>query len=189
MSEQTPTQTPPAQASQPSITFEVFEMYYKQNPDLDNAEYYAAFPAVNQGTVRSWKSRAAKASEPPKPPEQSTPPERPPAPESEQIKSMITAINNIPGQHLDEAILQGMDEHSKLVFLQNWIQHVEKTKGTGNRPILPSSTGTNTPEFWIDQFLTIDPQKKEIELMVPASKYIKYVNEQKIKQNKKKILW
>ena len=45
-----------------SITFEVFQTYYNQYPDLDNPEYYQKFPSVKNGTIRSWKVRALKAS-------------------------------------------------------------------------------------------------------------------------------
>lgn len=42
----------------PKITFEQFNEFFTANDDLDNDEIYKAFPTVNHGTLRGWKSKA-----------------------------------------------------------------------------------------------------------------------------------
>ena len=41
----------------PKITFEQFKEFFDSNEELDNSEIYKAFPTVNQGTLRGWKSK------------------------------------------------------------------------------------------------------------------------------------
>lgn len=52
----------------PKITFEQFKEFFDSNEELDNSEIYKAFPTVNQGTLRGWKSKANLLKE--KPPEE-----------------------------------------------------------------------------------------------------------------------
>jgi hypothetical protein len=186
-----------SKTSEPSISFEVFQEYFKTNPDLDNSEYYNAFPKVNQGTIRSWKSRASKATTPDNSNQHSTPKDQPPSstPPDEKmldgtINNLITAINMIPGKHIDEKILEGMDKNSQVVLLQNMIQDIHKNRSTGNANILPISTGISQPGFWVDNYITMNPEKQTVEMRIPASELVKKANERsKEKKNTPIIIW
>lgn len=147
------------------ITYEMFEVFYKTNPDLDNKEYYEQFPTINQGTVRNWKSKAKK-------PVASTTPPIVPTGTDEEIKIEVEALKLKLKDKIPQYILDmDVDPHTHKKLIQNAL--IAQTTAT------PNQTAPNTPilgipiggarKRGIDKYLTIDPERHEINLSIPAS--------------------
>lgn len=149
-------------ASKASISYEMFQAFYKGNPDLDNAEYYQNFPTVNAGTIRSWKAKAKKDFETP----QSNPQPTPPKEEKTNMKEIIDLL--IPATGIDPNLLTGMDETNQVAFLKNLMTQKNKSRDP-NMPLLPTTAGTGKTKFGIEKFATFNPTKGVIKVVIPAS--------------------
>lgn len=165
-----------SEEEQESKTFEDFYAFYKEKPELDNKEYYEAFPHNAMATVRAWKSKARAKKmassldlgvvlldEPDKPKDKV------------KQKSQLEFVRDL----LIEAYRPSYQE-KKLLDTMSIEQQVEtlkklkadrdaKGKPTGNRAILPTSLGINTKERGIDQYIEFDQAKGEIRMEFPPN--------------------
>jgi len=156
--------------SNASITFDVFETYYKQNPDLDNAEYYQKFPSVNTGTIRSWKAKAKSIlkSAPPSAPE--TPTDEPK--ENKYLDDSIAILKK--ATRMDESLLKGLDKNAQYKILKNMYDQIGSRPDPNIRLMTPSGTGVQ--KLGIEQYMSIDEKAfkekgfGEVNIRIPASK-------------------
>jgi hypothetical protein len=148
------------------ISYNEFEAYYENNPDLDNAEYYERFPETNKSTIRSWKSRLAHIEEPvlEEDVKQSEGYEEI---EGEYIKLLMTQTDS------KESEFKGVDNKSKLLILKNRVASQNENKLNKKRPLnttilgQPAPIGQNKKRFGIDDYITFDGNKNEIRMQIP----------------------
>jgi len=153
-------QEPPKdQPSEPIVTFEVFEVFHKNNPDLDNAEYYKAFPSVKQGTVRSWKSRVRTTTTEPTPPVQPTEKDEVLKIKEEFLESLIARADI-----RTKALIDKLDIDSKILVLQ---ENEKQQKPMPNMPGIPTPTGM--PKVGLEKYMTYVPGSEKISWEIPAS--------------------
>jgi hypothetical protein len=157
--------------SKVSIGFDTFKTFFKDNTDLDNAEYYQSFPSVNPGTIRSWKARARKEISEPEPQTPSTPMDQPSNnDETKRLKQeLIKAL--MDKTKFQEELLEGLDEDSQLKLLKNASDNMPSDPNI--RLMTPSGTGK--AKLGIEQYLKIDEKSfkekgfGDVELILPAS--------------------
>jgi len=162
------------------MSYESFREFHDKHPDLDNTEYYAEFPEVNKSTVRSWKSRANKPVEAPKP--TPTPVSIPvsipdPTPEeAEQGKGyeelVIDSLCTLT--RTSKESLRGMTVKAQIQFLKNKRDDLAKEPAAdraSNSSILPSPRpiGSSAKQFGIDEYITFDGNKNEIRMEIPMT--------------------
>lgn len=153
------------------ITYEIFQVYFKENPELDNKELYEKFPTVNQGTIRNWKSKT-RVVVPPKEPI------TPVKPEEAQMKDFVETLQNTLRGRVPQYLLDAtkdMDLKSAYIVLKTHSENLQDVKGTDpNTPIIPLPLGGQRSKREIDKYLTIsivpgNPKKNEINLEIPGS--------------------
>lgn len=155
--------TPPEQPSEPVITFEVFKAFYDKNIDLDNAEYYKAFPTVNTGTVRSWKSRARTPKTEPEPPKQPTDKDKIVEMQKQFYETlMATADHKTKG--FAKVFYDKGDIDSALVILQ---ENAKNQPPMPNAPTIPTPTGI--PKLGLEKYMKYVPGSEKISWEIPAS--------------------
>lgn len=159
-------------ASKVSISFDVFETFYKENSDLDNAEYYDTFPSVNKGTIRSWKARAKNNLSTTSEPSAQTPSNQgqESAPkENKFLKESIEILKKTT--RIDPKLLDGLDLNSQYRLLKNAF---DNSKPDPNIRLMTPS-GSESQKLGIEQFLTIDEKAfrekgfGEVNAAIPAS--------------------
>ena len=143
------------------VSYDDFKEFHERHPDMDNSEYYAEFPEVNKGTLRSWKAKVQK-------PAQETPQEKPKQEgtwDNEYYKSLCTQTNT-PMSEFEDVDLQ-----SAIKVLRNRLvsQQKEKPKPSSNLPILPhpAPIGQNKKKHPIDPYIVFDEVKNEIRMEIP----------------------
>lgn len=153
------------------ITYEIFQVYFKENPELDNKELYEKFPTVNQGTIRNWKSKT-RVVVPPKEPITLV------KPEDAQMKNFVETLQNTLRGRIPQYLLDAtkeMDLTSAYAVLKAHSENLQEPKGTDpNTPIIPLPLGGQRRKQVIDRYLTIttnpsNPKLNEITLDIPAS--------------------
>ena len=153
-------QDPPQNTpSEPVITFEVFETFHKANPDLDNSEYYKAFPTVKTGTVRSWKSKARSTTIEPTPPVQPTDKD-----EVLKIKEQFLETLIARADVRTKALIDKLDIDSKILVLQ---ENEKQQKPLPNTPSIPTPTGM--PKVGLAKYMKYVPGSEKISWEIPAS--------------------
>ena len=169
MSENQEGQEPPQDIpSEPTVTYDVFEVYYKGNPDLDNAEYYQAFPSVNPGTIRSWKSKAkTKATaEPSSQQSTSTPPKEPLQVEKDFLET-LKAIASPQAKGYAKIFEDKGDIKSAILVLQ---EDVKNQKPMPNMPGIPQPTGI--PKVGLAKYMKYTPGIDKISWEIPMSELL-----------------
>jgi hypothetical protein len=150
--------------SEPSITFDVFEAFYKQNPDLDNAEYYAQFPNKNPGTIRSWKAKARQQKEEPEPSQQTTT-------SNQDHKKDIDAYIKLT--RTNPAELKGLSEQAQLNLLRNRAALIgeQQTQGgtSPNIGVIPTPAGSSKRVLGISKYMTFNEPQQRWKMVIPAS--------------------
>ena len=159
-------------ASTPNITFEVFETYHSANPDLDNSEYYKAFPSVNTGTIRSWKSKARVSGSEPTPSQQKTPEEKADIWRDELIES----LSNQADLRTKE-LIKNLDPDSKLLVLKENIKQIAAHPAPNN-PSIPNPTGQ--PKVGLAKYMKFVPGSDKIEWNIPASVLLDPIKNKKL---------
>lgn len=156
------------------MSYEEFVEFHKKNPEMDNTEYYEAFPDVNKSTIRSWKSRANQVSTPTPPPPTPTPPEKDVGKYEGYEENQKHYIQLLMTQtETKEAELKGLDMKSKILVLRNRLQAQQDQKqkeGRGsNSSILPAPApiGQNKKEYGIDDYIVFDENLNEIRMEIP----------------------
>ena len=152
------------------MSYKEFVEFHKDNPNMDNAEYYAKYPDVSKSTIRSWKSRIR----------------TPIAPEP--TKTEVIEANGYEEQtkHYVEMLLtqtkskltefEGVDNKSKILILKNRlrVQKEEQTnKPTGsNSSIMPvtAAIGSVREEIGLSKYIEFDKNLNEIRMEIPLSK-------------------
>ena len=153
-------QEPPKdQPSEPVITFEIFETFHKANPDLDNSEYYKAFPTVKTGTVRSWKSKARSTTPEPTPPVQATEKDEVLKIKKEFLETLLTRADV-----RTKALIDKLDIDSKILVLQ---ENEKQQKPLPNSSTIPTPTGM--PKPGLEKYMTYVPGSEKISWEIPAT--------------------
>lgn len=158
------------EVSKPSITFNVFKAYHNENPDLDNAEYYKAFPSVNTGTIRSWKAKARRASSEPSGQTEGTPSNQSEPKEDKYLSESIEIMKKM--SRIPTKLLEGLDEKAQYKLLKNELD----TRGDDPNIKLFTPSGSGSQKIGLEQFMKIDEKAfKEkgfgnVEIRIPASK-------------------
>ena len=146
-----------------SKEYKEFESYFEEHPDLDNADYYEAFPDVNKSTIRSWKSRLSNPA----------PAEPVPAPaevedkdysklEEEHVKLLMQQTR------VDPKEFEGLDNKSKILILKNKQKMQAKKQGSGGAILPQPVLGKGQKNFGIDEYITFDKVKNEIRMQIPT---------------------
>jgi len=153
-------QEPPQdQPSDPVITFEMFDKFHSSNTDLDNAEYYKAFPTVKQGTIRSWKSKVRSSTEEPTPPEQSTEKD-----EVSDIKNQLLDSLLVRADVRTKTIIEKLDIDSKILVLR---ENEKQQTPMPNAPTIPQPIGM--PKLGLQKYMKYTPGSEKISWSIPAS--------------------
>ena len=149
------------------VSYDDFKEFHERHPDLDNSEYYAEFPDVNKGTLRSWKAKAQKNTAPPKQEGglEPTPPEDDNW--NRELFKLLCTQTNTPMTEFEN-----VDLKSSLIILKNRLANQQNTKPKSkgsNGPILPNPPpiGQNKKEFPIDKYIEFDLEKDEIRMEIP----------------------
>ena len=165
------------------INYEDFESFYNENPELDNIEYYSEFPTVHKSTIRGWKVRAKKVSEPGTVP---TPEGTTPAPRSDLYdKEMVKILCTQAGVPITD--FEGVDTRSAIQILKNKLagQQSKQQQGRGsNSNILPTPRpiGQDKKKFGIDDYLDFDLEKNEIRMEVPLDEVMDPVKNERLRK-------
>lgn len=150
-----------------TISYNEFNAYYENNPDLDNAEYYDRFPDTNKSTIRSWKSRAAKPIE--IEPDITTDEAEQSSGYEEMENEYIKLLMNQTGSKPTEFV--GVDNKSILTILKNKkaAEELNNKNRPANSTILgqPRPIGQNKKVYGIDEYIVFDDQKDEIRMKIP----------------------
>jgi len=153
---------------EPTIDFEVFETFYKKNPDLDNKEYYEAFPKVNQGTLRYWKSKARESTSTPTPSQQST--SSPTIPDEkvqklqQQLLDTLMSGADVRAKALAQPFIDKKDLDSAILLLQ---ENAKIQTPAPNTPTIPTPTGM--PKPGLEKYMRYVPGSDKISWEIPAT--------------------
>ena len=154
------TDAPP---TEPTITYEVFEAYHKSNPDLDNSEYYKAFPTVKEGTIRYWKSKARTPPTEPTP-TTATKPDEVILGLQKQLLDTLIAGADVKAQALAKPFIDKGDLDSAILLLQENAKIQKPLPNTGSVP-----TPTGTPQLGMAKYMKYNPGSEKITWEIPAS--------------------
>lgn len=146
------------------ITFDDFKEFHERHPDMDNSDYYAEFPDVNKGTLRSWKAKAGK---PIKKIIKVAPQEEPEQDGNTWDEEMFKALCTQTNTPMSE--FEGVDPKSAQIILRNKLVKQGSKKTTSNGSILPNPPpiGQNKKSFPIDPYIVFDDIKNEIRMEIP----------------------
>lgn len=157
-------QEPPQDTpSVPTITYEVFEAFHSKNPDLDNAEYYKAFPTVNTGTIRSWKSRARTITPEPTPSQHATPDDKVKGLQQQLLDTLMGGAD-VRARALAQPFIDKKDLDSAILLLQ---ENAKQQKPAPNTPTIPTPTGT--PKPGLEKYMKYVPGSEKISWEIPAT--------------------
>lgn len=159
-------------ASTPIITFEVFESFYAANSDLDNNEYYKAFPTVNAGTIRSWKSKARANGSEPAPNQQQTPEDKANVWRDELIESLSNQVDN-----RTKELIKDLDPDSKVLVLKEQIKQLAAHPAPNN-PSIPNPTGR--PKMGLEKYMKYVPGSDKLEWEIPATVLLDPIKNKKL---------
>ena len=155
------------------MSYKEFVEFHKENPNMDNAEYYEKYPDVNKSTIRSWKSRIREPIETPEP-----------------TKTEVKEANGYEEQtnHYIEMLLtqtkskgaefEGVDNKSKILILKNRLrvqkEEQAKQKPGSNSGIMPNSAaiGQIKESIGLSDFIEFDGNLNEIRMDIPMSKLL-----------------
>jgi len=152
-------ETPQDKPSDPVITFEIFEKFHSSNSDMDNAEYYKAFPSVKEGTIRSWKSKVRSNSSEATPPERST--------EKDKVLDLKEQLLDTLMARADvrtKTIIEKLDIDSKIIVLK---ENETQQKPMPNAPTIPQPIGM--PKLGLQKYMKFVPGSEKISWSIPAS--------------------
>lgn len=167
--------------STPSITFDVFKAYYKENTDLDNIEYYKAFPTVNSGTIRSWKAKAKTQLES-EPPQTVQTPQDQPVKDNKYLTELVEVLKRTT--RINPKLLEGLDLASQYKILQNVSS---EQKPDPNIKVFTPAGGASQ-KLGIEKYMKIDEKAFRehgfgtVEISIPASKLYKPDESKKLKE-------
>jgi len=159
-------------ASEPIITFEIFETYHAENPNLDNVEYYKAFPTVNTGTIRSWKSKARTSGSEPPSSQQATPADK----ENLWRDELIQSLEN-QADYQTKEIIKDLDPESKLLVLKARVE-LNKKHPSPNTSSIPTPVGN--VKMGIEKYMKFVPGSGKIEWSIPASVILDPIKNKKL---------
>lgn len=152
------------------MSYKEFVEFHKDNPNMDNAEYYAKYPDVSKSTIRSWKSRIRTPITP------------------EPTKTEVIEANGYEEQtkHYVEMLLtqtkskptefEGVDNKSKILILKNRLRvqkEEQANKPTGsNSSIMPhtAAIGSVREQIGLSKYIEFDKNLNEIRMEIPMSK-------------------
>lgn len=172
------------------MSYEKFVEFHGNHPDLDNTEYYAEFPDVNKSTIRSWKSRAIKPTEPEPTPSVQPLPSQQTADDNKgyeeqtdhYIQLMMTQTNSKASE------FEGVDKLSMILVLKNKLkaQQGQTPSRASNSSILPSPNpiGQSTNKFGIDQYIDFNTDLNEILMEIPMSKLMNPEENKRIRKKR-----
>lgn len=169
-------QEPPKDVpSEPTITYEVFEAFHSKNPDLDNSEYYKAFPTVNTGTIRSWKSKARSTTASITTPQQPTTPDDKVQKLQQQLLDTLLAGADVRAKALAQPFVNKKDFDSAILLLQ---ENAKIQKPAPNMPTIPTPTGT--PQPGLAKYMKYVPGSEKISWEIPASELLDPIKNKKL---------
>lgn len=153
------------------IVYKDFQEYFSKNADLDNKEYYEAFPDVPMSTIRYWKSKAINKSldreigididlEEDK---EEKPKEHPHLVELVKMKKQAAHLT------LNESEMLEMNDLATQNKMLDIILEKRKSRPGANRGSLPTPVGVGESKYGIDRYMKIDPDKHEIHMEIPFS--------------------
>lgn len=149
----------------PKASKKDFTEWYKSNPGVDNVDIYAQFPNNPQGTLRRWKMEERPAPSPP-----SLPP-TPPSKSDETLSQNNEAL--MRGTSFTPKDFEGMTAKATNRFLLNFKAKQGSKPSSPNTPIVGTPVGSGNPKMKIDDYVSMNASRKEINFDAPASLVLK----------------
>lgn len=161
----------------PTIDFDVFKAFYDKNPDLDNKEYYEAFPKTSQGTLRYWKSKARESTSVATPSQHPTTkvPDDKVEKLQQQLLDNLMATSDVRGKALAQSFIDKGDKDSAILLLQ---ENAKIQKPDPNTPTIPTPTGM--PKPGLEKYMKFNPGSEKISWEIPATVLLDPIKNKKL---------